>query len=118
MEYVLLAGAVCVVFFSCAQLMTRDKQPIHYFMITGCLCASYAALYLFALEAGLLRRVPALAGTDAAVTFPAAASFYPRLPLCPSRGGGRQSAAVPCMSWRRLSRSGRRSTTFSRPPHS
>lgn len=76
MQYVLFAGAVGVVFFTCAQLMTRNKQPIHYCMVLGCLCASYVVLYLWAREVGVLRRLPALAGTDAAATFLATPAFF------------------------------------------
>ncbi len=76
MRYVLFACGVGLFLFACAQLLTKNKQPVHYFMIFGCFAADYTILYFWAYLSGYLLHVPALALSSissAAVTAPA---FY------------------------------------------
>jgi AraC-like DNA-binding protein len=72
----LFAGAVIVLFFGCVQLLSRQKQPLHYCMAVSCIGASYAFMYDWALATGLVERCPALAGTDIAAIFITAPGFY------------------------------------------
>jgi AraC-like DNA-binding protein len=76
MPFLLLAGAVGVLFFAIAQLPTRNKQPIHYCMIMACLSAGYILLYFWAVETGLILSVPVLVSSDISAIFWAAPSFY------------------------------------------
>lgn len=76
MRFILFAEGVVILFFTFAQLIARNKQPIHYCMILGCLTLAYMLMYFWAVDAGFLVRVPALAGSYVAATFLAAPSFY------------------------------------------
>jgi hypothetical protein len=76
MRLILFAEGVVILFFTLAKLLARNKQPIHYCMILGCLALAYMLLYFWAVDAGFLVRVPALAGSYLAATFLAAPSFY------------------------------------------
>lgn len=76
MQYVLFGSWVGILLFTWLQISVKDKRPLHYCMIIGCLCLTYMLMYFWALEAGLIRFVPALALSDISVIILAIPAFY------------------------------------------
>ena len=76
MPSVLFACAISVLFFACAQLAARNKQPLHYCMATCCFAAGYIYLYGWTVASGLIVRFAALANSDIAALFVLAPAFY------------------------------------------
>ncbi len=73
MEDVLIAGSGSVLVFVVAQLVAKNKRPVHYCVALACFCLSYALFYYWTNLAGLLF-FPALAFSDISVDLLAASS--------------------------------------------
>jgi AraC-like DNA-binding protein len=76
MALALFAEAIIVLFFGCVQLLSKNKQALHYCMALACLVMGLSLLYFWALETGLILALPFLAGSDIPLTFLAAPSLY------------------------------------------
>lgn len=76
MQYVLFACGISMLLFSSVQLLTPNKKPVHYFMVSGCVPVAYILFHFWAHRVGLLVYVPVLALSDIAVTVLAIPGFY------------------------------------------
>ena len=76
MAIIVLIEAVGILFFGFVQLLTKNKQSLHYLMVASCLTAGYWLLYSGAVETGLILRFPVLIGSDIAVLFLAAPCLH------------------------------------------
>jgi len=76
MRFILFSEAMVILFFTFAQIVAKNKQPIRYCMILTSLLLTYILMYWCAVDAGFLLRVPALIGSDVAATILVAPSFY------------------------------------------
>ena len=76
MRYVLFGCLVGILLFTCTQLTVKNKRPLHYCMIYACCCLCYELLYFWAVEAGYIRYLPALALSDVPVLIAMIPGFY------------------------------------------
>jgi AraC-like DNA-binding protein len=76
MPFLLFGSAIAILFYGCTVLPTRNKQPVHYLMMTCCSIVASVALYFWAEITGLILRFPTLAGADIAITFLAGPALY------------------------------------------
>lgn len=58
------------------QTMEKNKQPVHYCMIIGCLCVAYVMLYSWALDTGFIKRFPVLYNSDVSAFFLSIPAVY------------------------------------------
>lgn len=76
MQYILFACGAGLFLFACVQLLSENKQPVHYCMIIGCFAADYTIFYFWAFYSGLLLHVPVLALSDLPAITIGAPAFY------------------------------------------
>jgi AraC-like DNA-binding protein len=77
MDFILFASGTSIALFAGAQILTKDKKPLHYCMAIACFLLSYVLLYFWAEETGLTRRLPpALVSSDLSATFLCTPAFY------------------------------------------
>ena len=76
MALALFAEAIIALFFGCVQLLSKNRQALHYCMALSCLIMGLSLLYFWALETSLILALPFLAGSDIPLTFIAAPCLY------------------------------------------
>ena len=77
MHFVFFACGVSILLFACSQLLTKDKEPVHYCMAFACFILSYILIYFWAVDAGFSRLIPAaLVSSDISATFLSGPAFY------------------------------------------
>lgn len=76
MPFLLFAEGTVVLYFAIAQLLTKNKLPLHYFMFGACAMLFYMLMYAWAETTGMLSRFPFLVGSDIPVVFMGAPAFF------------------------------------------
>jgi len=77
MAFLLFACAVIMLVFACAQLLVRNKGAIHYCMAVCCFLVSYLLSYFWAVDTGLVERLPAaLVSSDISAALLVTPAFY------------------------------------------